>query len=86
MPAAEPAPAGEGDRMSITVMKIDGTTEVIEPIPGTCRDALIEKGIYAGPPNSIKVTCDGDDVSDRPIAQYDGRKLMIQPKEEKGGR
>jgi len=71
--------------MSITVIKMDGTTEVIEPILGSCRDALIEMGIYSGPPMSIKVTSDGQDVSDIPVSQFDGRKLTIQPKEEKGG-
>jgi hypothetical protein len=71
--------------MPITVIKMDGTTETIEPTPGTCREALIEKGVYAGPPGSIKVTCDGQDVSDQPLAHFDGRKLTIQPKEEKGG-
>jgi hypothetical protein len=71
--------------MSITVMKIDGTTEVIEAGAGTCREAMIEKGIYAGPPASLTVTSDGQDVSDQPISGFEGQKLTLQPKKEVGG-
>ena len=71
--------------MSITVIKMDGTTEVVEPILGSCREALIELGIYSGPPTTIEVTSDGQDVSDLPISQFDCRKLTIQPIKAVGG-
>lgn len=72
--------------MSITILKIGGTTEIIEPTPGvTCKDAMVDKGIYDGPLDSFRVLCDNECVDQQPLDRFDGKKLVLAPVEEKGG-
>ena len=72
--------------MPITVMKMDGTTEVIEPIPGTsCKETMLDRGVYSGPPDSFAVLFENNNVDDEPVEDYVGKKLILTPRREKGG-
>jgi hypothetical protein len=71
--------------MSITVLKLDATTETIQPSQGPCKDAMIEKGVVSAPPESFQVLFENKNVDTEPLSQFDGKKLTIAPVAQKGG-
>jgi len=73
--------------MSITILKMDGSTEITEPVPGvTCKQAMIDKGIVSAPPQAFTVNFENRNVDNEPLSNYDNKKLSILPVKKEGGR
>ena len=63
--------------MAIVVQKPDGSTVIMEPCDGTCKEAILIQGLHTGL-EDIRITCEGKEVCNEPIRDYDNRELNIR--------
>lgn len=66
--------------MSVTIRLPNGDVEVVQDCPRdvTCKQVVVDWGLIEVPADGWVVVHDGACVDERPVAEFEGRTLLIK--------